>query len=374
MDFARTPTVSGTWAAWNYPGHNPDQKNAEGRRNIASVYYPKIGVYDVTDPAYVDYQMQLLKMTGIDGISFWLPDLSDWRVRALKRFATAMASYGLEGFVRDGKLPIQDWDAALDILKAAQFKLEGRPVFSVFSLNTPTLDEVRRWKASHPKSAMPFVLRWNHNPKPDWQGVIDGAYGWNGDDLGRCKRSGYSAYCDLSQGKSLYDQDVMVARDLLKKGIIDFYADGVSPGLDDSAVNGWGQGKHVIERGSNGELYKYRWQQAINNQFPMVMIPTWDDWGEGSLIQPTVEFGNLYLELTRKYAAQYKGLSEPTGNLMIPEWIYKIRKSKPDQNVLTNMDTASQLIRQGRYDAAEKLVQPIANRLKIDQVRYWDTP
>ncbi len=80
--------------------------------------------------------------------------------------------------------------------------------------------------------------------------------------------------------------------------------------------------------------------------------------GEATTIEPSLEYGTTYLEITRKYAAEYKGIEANTANLELPGWIYKIRKTTTDAEILTMMDIASQLIADGYYDLAETLVEP----------------
>jgi hypothetical protein len=43
------------------------------------------------------------------------------------------------------------------------------------------------------------------------------------------------------------------------------------------------------------------------------MITSWNEWAEGTMIEPSVTYGNLYLDITREFAPQFKsGLPTPT--------------------------------------------------------------
>lgn len=58
---------------WNgFGATNPNNIDADGRREIASNYYPKIGPYQSSDPDVLEYHMLLMKMAGVEGI------LIDW--------------------------------------------------------------------------------------------------------------------------------------------------------------------------------------------------------------------------------------------------------------------------------------------------------
>jgi hypothetical protein len=52
----------------------------------------------------------------------------------------------------------------------------------------------------------------------------------------------------------------------------------------------------------DGALYRRQWEVALTGEPDMVMINTWNEWAEGTVIEPTVEFGYKYLELTLTYS------------------------------------------------------------------------
>ena len=111
----------------------------------------------------------------------------------------------------------------------------------------------------------------------------------------------------------------------------------------------------------------------------MVDIVTWDDWGEATVIEPTLEYGVEYLEITRKYAAEFKGIEANTASLELPGWIYKIRKTTTDKAILDKMAEASELIAKGKFDEAEAIVKPYVASLNIpetskDFFQYPTTP
>ena len=53
---------------WTMANQNPDIVLSNGRRQIASFYYPLIGPYASSDPDVIDYHTLLMKYTGIDGV------------------------------------------------------------------------------------------------------------------------------------------------------------------------------------------------------------------------------------------------------------------------------------------------------------------
>ncbi|APZ47999.1 hypothetical protein BW723_17595 [Polaribacter reichenbachii] len=92
---------------------------------------------------------------------------------------------------------------------------------------------------------------------------------------------------------------------------VEFVTGAVWPGFDDRNAS-WGQGRWIDRR--NGETYNDTWA-LINDTHPgeidWVILETWNDFNEGSEIEPVKGSGNYqYIELTANHISTYKG--EPT--------------------------------------------------------------
>jgi hypothetical protein len=72
----------------------------------------------------------------------------------------------------------------------------------------------------------------------------------------------------------------------------------VACGYDDRKIRYPG---NFVDR-ENGALYRRQWEAALAGEPDVVMINTWNEWAEGTMIEPTVEFGYKYLELTLTYS------------------------------------------------------------------------
>jgi Glycosyl hydrolase family 99 len=77
------------------------------------------------------------------------------------------------------------------------------------------------------------------------------------------------------------------------------WAAGVLPGYDDTRVPGR-KGTYVVPR-QNGATYRTSWLAAIASNPDWVTITTFNEWYEGAMIEPSVHYGNLYLDLTAQY-------------------------------------------------------------------------
>ncbi len=80
------------------------------------------------------------------------------------------------------------------------------------------------------------------------------------------------------------------------------FAATVAPGYDDTIIRRPGL---VVDR-MNGSFYMGAWEMVMISKPQWVLVTSWNEWHEGSEIEPSLEFGDLYLNLT----ALYYGLFE----------------------------------------------------------------
>src|SRR5688572_10865190 len=73
MPWYQAPNMRGSWGwHWTMDHFNPNVLNEAGQPTVASHYMPLTGPYDSQDPAILEYQVLLMKMSGIDGV------IADW--------------------------------------------------------------------------------------------------------------------------------------------------------------------------------------------------------------------------------------------------------------------------------------------------------
>lgn len=398
----RTPQYSGRWDGWNYNNHNPAVLDANGKPDIASVYYPSVGYYDMKDPKLVEYHCQCMKMANMNGVIFDLGyyNMDADAVEMITNYLNIMSQYGLQGVIcYEDKVhwlydsgattravalarayeDMNNW-LSLFINSANQYYVTGtRPLFMMFSYETNTgakgisclsPTEITTWLNTFAPENRPVMMRqWFKSP--EHIGVLNGEYDWPMLYDAPPELAPYVGYCDMEDNNGTLYDDRTLGQSLLKSGSADFWMSGVWPGFDDYAVWGWGGGPRLMPR-YNGQLYDFAWDWAIDNNLPIVQIATWNDWFEGTIIEPAVEFGNLYLQKTFAKSAEFKNLpASPVPDFNVPIWIYRLKDVTNDPCVLADLVTASNHIKAGQFEQAKNIVSFWANHFDIDSVVYW---
>lgn len=85
-----------------------------------------------------------------------------------------------------------------------------------------------------------------------------------------------------------------------QNGVNRLWVATVMPGYNDTRL-GRADGFAVSRR--NGDYYRQTWQGALNSQPDMVIINSFNEWPEGTHIEPSVSYGTLYLDITREQVA-----------------------------------------------------------------------
>jgi hypothetical protein len=77
----------------------------------------------------------------------------------------------------------------------------------------------------------------------------------------------------------------------------------VMPGYNDTRT---GRSNAFARDREGGAYYERSWQAAINSGPEWIVITSFNEWPEGSYIEPSVAHGDHYLNLTTKWSSQFK--------------------------------------------------------------------
>lgn len=84
----------------------------------------------------------------------------------------------------------------------------------------------------------------------------------------------------------------------------------IMPGYDDQRT---GRGDAFARSREDGAYYGRTFEAALESRPDWaIIVNSFNEWCEGSMIEPSVSYGNKYLDLTRGFSARYKSYSGPT--------------------------------------------------------------
>ncbi|HEY8239978.1 MAG TPA: endo-1,3-alpha-glucanase family glycosylhydrolase, partial [Kiritimatiellia bacterium] len=187
----------------------------------------------------------------------------------------------------------------------AYLRIDGKPVIINFSWSEPTIATYSQGFSAAEYARILAEVKKRHDFTfiHDYHCHIRAQYGDVSDNL----------YPWLDVNKECLDRFYDDIQRRRAAGQYPFVTTLVYPGFDNTGVWGWGDGPFVTPR-EDGAFYERSWQRAISNDVRFLQIATWNDFGEGATIEPTVEYGFQYVERTERLAAQLKGLpSDPSG-------------------------------------------------------------
>jgi len=271
----------------------------------ASTHYPALGAYDSHDPNVLDQHCLWAKNAGIDTfiVSWW--GHNDYTDRATAKILDICERHGLTACIYYETVPKPQTSesAATDIVKVlnkygshnAYFKVDGKPVVFVYgrALNqlglTGWLKAIELINKQYQEGVTAIGDQFSYGAAR----VFDGVHTYN--TAGRLRGLAPSAVREWA-GQT-YRSWVQIADEAGKISALT-----VIPGYDDTKIRKPGL---AVER-YGGELYRVQWEQAIQADPHWVLITSFNEWHEGSEIEPSLEYQQQYLELTANYAKQFK--------------------------------------------------------------------
>jgi glycoprotein endo-alpha-1,2-mannosidase len=304
--------------AFYYPWYgNPHSENGSGRwshwqdvdeqaKTIgSSTHYPELGPYDSHDPKVIRQHCQWAVESGLTGwIASWWGHRS-FEDQALPRILDISLEHNLAVTVYYETIPGQPKtvdNAVKDILQLlekyaghqAWLKVGDKPVIFVYGRAVGEIgvaawaDVIKKVNEAFPRGVVFQGDQFSSKAAE----VFDGLHTYN--TAGRLRGKSLDEVKQWCQ--ETYPTWVKLARDAGRISSLT-----VIPGYDDTKIRKPGL---KVER-YEGQSYIAQWEAAIAAQPDWILITSWNEWHEGSEIEPSVEDGRRYLQLTRKMTAQF---------------------------------------------------------------------
>ena len=295
-----TPARHGQWVHW--ADVQPDKHDI-----ATSTHYPALGAYDSHDPDVIDGHIALAKSHGVDCFisTWWGPGGFDDRAFRLlldraKRQRFEVSAYW-ETVPGKGQAKIDRGVNDLVYLlneygdHPAFLKVDGKPVIFVYGRVMGEVD-LTEWPAiiveARRRSGKDFLLIADGYREP-YARVFDGLHAYNICGWVRDKKPDELAR--LSQAS--FAEAVRIAKQQGRLSCIT-----IIPGYDDTKIRTPG----INAQRQDGETYRVLWEQAIAADPDWLVITSWNEWHEGSEIEPSYEDGDRYIKMTGQWAARFK--------------------------------------------------------------------
>lgn len=289
---------SGTWRAWDA---KPPPNN------------PELGLYDSMNPEVFRQHIRQARQAEVDGfiVSWWgrgrftddvfreviLPTAKEEQFPVAIYYEIAESQ---DQIVRDFRHILMNFGQ-----DPAYLKVDGAPVIFVYGRVTRNLNG------------------------EEWQGIFAQL-----DKAGLecfCQAEGLAAAFHLGDvpfdylfehfdGVHLYLPGAIPQEELaglysafsLKAMVKDVsFAATVSPGFDNTPwYEEHGFEHKVIDR-EGGDYYRRTWRAAVDSGPDWILLTSFNEWHEGSEIEPSEEYGETYLDLTGEWAGAWKNQSAP---------------------------------------------------------------
>lgn len=287
---------------WKMGNRNPDNIDGNGRRDIASHFYPLIGPYHSGDKAVIENHLLLMKYAGIDGLLIdWYGtfDHNDYRINKENSeqliamldkvglsYAIVYEDRFLPDIVNAGLSPSVTAAARTDCnyMQANYFgdpnyiKINSKPL--LLNFGPITLNTEAQWTTAfsglNPKPT--FLTLWNESGEAGNNAA--GEYAWV-----------YQDNAHLSNFYANNFPNLSLAFGSAYPGFDDFYQEGGG-----GAAIGW-----TIPH-NNGATLDATLAMAQNAGVDYLQLITWNDFGEGTMLEPTVEFGYSSVEKIKTFA------------------------------------------------------------------------
>jgi hypothetical protein len=331
----RQSSANGQWGIhWTMNTKNPDIVDENGKREIASHFYPLIGPYASGDPNLIEYHLLLIKYAGIDGV------LIDW--------------YGSTDFNDYGQNR-KNCEILIDLLSKTGLKFavvyEDRIIKAACAID-PSFDRISGAQndmlyleqnyfnnSSYiTVEGKPLLLVFGpeefHTPA-EWEEIFSVLSG----ETCFVVLNGKSAETiPFSSGEYIWVDNTLLNTKYAKKDQYKIFIGGAYPGFDDYyKEGGWGDGFDWQIDYNDGLTLKDNLDKAKVAGVDYLQLITWNDFGEGTMIEPTIEFNFRMLEIVQDFTEVVYTKNDLEEILNLYNLRKKLQDKPRDQKVLNQV-------------------------------------
>jgi Glycosyl hydrolase family 99 len=361
MPWFQAPNISGLWGYhWTYNTYFNPNIITNGERQIGSWYYPLIGPYDSLDPVVLEYHVLLMKLGGIDGVivDWYGPDnYYDYAINNARTLA--IFNYAQKAGLK-AALCYEDSTIASEIAGGTN----GGTIPLVTAANSVAHAQQTMLYVQSNYFADPNYFRMNNEPvllnfgpqyfttNAGWVSIFSVLNATNQPEF-------FTEDNRLAVGGGAFDWPPMslsqpsggsnVLSDATLQGYLNtFQQKGASwPAFVSSAfprfhdIYGQAGGtSYGYLSDNNGVTFQETLTRALTNNSSIIQLVTWNDFGEGTIIEPTVQYGYRDLGVVQNFRRQYLNPSFPyhTNDLNLALRLYNMRRAYGTSNAVVSAE------------------------------------
>jgi len=368
MPWYQTPARRGAWGShWTGPdaSHHPDQLGADGLPDIWSHYHPLIGPYDSTDPDVLECHLLQMKLAGIDGV------IADWygigatadyplthdatralfaaTVRCGMKFAVCYEDRSVKLMVEWNHLRPDEvtnhlagtfqWMQREWFGSPSYLRVHGSPL--VLNFGPVYLQQPEVWRAAMAAlPEQPALFGLHHL----WRlAGADGGFTWVHPDPWEGAPPPQQILNRIGEVFTYFSSNV------------DEVIVSAFPGFNDVYAH---ENHHEIDH-RDGQTLRETLSVAMAGPWPLIQLVTWNDYGEGTMIEPTHEFGYTFLEIIQQARRSEQGAAFAPGaeDLRLPARLYALRRK--GVVAADELDRIATLLGRGDLPAARRLLDQL---------------
>jgi hypothetical protein len=248
--------------------HVAQAKSAGIDAFVQSWYGPSGGVNNMTESNFV----ALLDVSAHSGF------------RAAVDFEVTSPFFGSAGDVQGALVTLLSGHAK----HPAYLKVNGKPVIFFWRQQRFGVDD---WAAIRNQVDPNHASIWiAEGTDPAYLRVFDGIH-W------------YSVAWSADPVSSLVNYAARVRKTAQDLGSFRYWVAPVMPGYDDTRLRGAGG---FVRPRANGDYYRATFAGASKSGADWLIVTSFNEWPEGTMIEPSVSYGDTFLNLTRELAAAYR--------------------------------------------------------------------
>jgi len=351
---SNTLTPGGWGYHWTMKNENPNVI-VNGQHQIASWYYPSIGPYASGDTTVIDYQLLLMKLSGIDGVFIDWPGIgtdagqgedlpmakhnTDVIVSRLARVGLKYAIVYEDNDLLDITNKVGQAQNDMNYLQSTYFndvdyeQISGTPLLLDFG--PQAVADTASW------SSIFSVL----SPKPAFLTLS-----------GHSNLAGVNAKGEFVW---VYNNALVSLSNFYSNNYTGIKMSAAFSGFNSYYAAGGGSGPGPLLSNTPSPtiaFFKQTLDSALNqtnNKY--IQLVTWNDYGEGTIIEPTVQFGYGYLTTLQQELGVSSTLSQ--SDLQAVAQLYQLRQMNANNPAaMAKLDQGFYFMASLQMDSAKALL------------------